>query len=488
VRGLLAACAFLFLFVVSNAAAQSPSTSSVVARSHRDVSSANSAARAAFDDGLTLLYAFAPEAARASFARAASADPAFALAWWGVAMSHGPNINTNYEPAEQRAGHEAMLKARALATNASPVERALIDAAYRRFSFSGSNDGDRSARTYRDAMEAAATTYARDDDVQTLAAEAEMDVDPPTGNADTIKHLQTVLARNTEHIGANHFLIHAFEDTPNASDAVPAARRLSALTFEPAAEHLAHMPAHAYMRAGLYHEAGVANERAIALVGAARAIDPNAPATYFDHDCDFGVKAFMMAGEYARARALTGPCAHNGHSLASTVDLRFHRWNELAADERGEVASGMLAVHQGNLPLAKTHLAALRKTQGGVAAVAAGVLNAAIARASGDPADEIRALEAAVAAQDALGYSEPPAFWYPVREALGGAYYRAGRFADAERTFRADLTHDARNPRAYFGLAETLEREQRPAAAAAMHAEFERAWQHADATLEINDL
>ena len=485
-RGLLAVAAFLFLLASANG--PSPSPVDAFARAHRDVSSGDPTARIAFDEGLTLLYAFAPEAARAAFVRAQTADPTFALASWGIAMSHGININTSFDAAEQAAGHRAIAKARALETNAPPVERALVDAADRRFSFARAGDADRSARAYRDAMDAAADAFPNDDDVQTLAAEGEMDVDPPAGNATTVRRLELVLARDPGHIGANHFLIHALEDAKDPQPAVVAARRLAALSFEPAAEHLAHMPAHAFMRAGMYHDAGVANERAVALVAAARAADPAAPITYFDHDCDFGVKAFSMAGEYARARAITVPCALDGHSLASAVDLRFGHWDRLASDERGEYASGMLAVHDGKFDEAATHLAALKKASGGVAATAANVLAASIARARDDGPGEIRALEAAVAAQDALGYDEPPPFWFPVRESLGAAYVRAGRYADAERTFRDDLAHDADDPRAYFGLAQTLDREHRASDAAAARDAFARAWQHADATLDVNDL
>src|SRR5205823_963498 len=42
----------------------------------------------------------------------------------------------------------------------------------------------------------------------------------------------------------------------------------------------------------------------------------------------------------------------------------------------------------------------------------------------------------AVEAEDALVYDEPPPWYYPVRESLGGALLRAGHASDAEAVFR----------------------------------------------------
>ncbi len=492
-----------FLFVLSLLAAASAQTPEAAApafeRAQRVVSTKVPAAAVAFDEGLTLLYAFNPEEARLAFARAAATDPGFALAWWGVAMSHGPNINTSYDPAGQRAGHEAILRAQALEGHATPVERALIEAAAKRFAFERAGDGDRSARAYRDAMGAAADAFPLDDDVQTLAAEAEMDVHPwsyfnaegtPTsGTPALIARLQTVLARDPGHIGANHFLIHAFEESPHPEEALPAARRLAAMHFEPAAEHLIHMPAHAFMRVGEYHDAGVANARAIDAYRTYQAGSPAGHADYYGHDCIFGVDAFMMSGEYAPARTLAALCRQSASGQIAIVDWRFRHWDALLADGTGnEFLAGMLAAHAGHMPSAQLHLKVIEKGSDTTATIEGALLEAAIARAQGNAAAEIAALRRAETAQDTYGYSEPPSFFMPVRESLGGALLRAGRDAEAEATFRADLERNRENPRSLFGLAEALEREDEPDDARAVRARFDRAWAHADTELELKDL
>jgi len=349
---LLVVSVFLFTSCFGNrasAASVPAATADGFVRAHRLVSTRSVTAQAAFDDGLTLLYAFNPEQARVSFRSALEADPSLAIAWWGVAMSYGTNLNVSFDGAAQRHGRDAVVKARALATRASPVERALIEAAVARFVYDRDADADRSARAYRDAMYAAASDYPNDDDVQTLAAEAEMNVHPwsffdpngtPTaGTPGIISRLQTVLARDPEHIGANHYLIHALEESPHPEGALAAAQRLAADRVEPAAEHLIHMPAHDFMRVGMYHEAGVANARAIDAYHTYLASDPAGHADYFGHDCVFGVDAFMMSGEYARARALAASCNGGRGGLLAIVDLRFAHYDALASDEHAGAPS-----------------------------------------------------------------------------------------------------------------------------------------------------
>jgi len=497
VRGLLVAFALLYLLATASAGpyAAEPAADSFV-RAHRAVPTHSPRAQAAFDDGLTLLYAFNPEQARGSFETAAAADPSLAMAWWGVAMSYGMNINTAYDAAQARNGHAAIAKARALESGAVPAERTLIAAATQRFSYDRPSDGDRSAQAYRDAMAQAATALPDDDDVQTLAAEAEMDVHPwsyfnadgtPThGTQELIARLERVLTRNPGHIGANHFLIHALEESPRPQEALGAANRLRDDSFEPAAEHLAHMPAHAFMRVGDYEAAGAANARALDLYRVYLAGDPAGHADYFDHDCAFGVDAFMISGDYERARAIAAGCARGGSvGMLPIVQLRFRRWEALAVDGAStDLSAGMLAAHGGRLDQARKHLANLRKSDGDAAGIQADLIEARIAQAAGDHEGEIASLLRAVELEDRSGYSEPPAFWYPVRETLGAAYFRAGRYAEAERTFRADLVRNPKNPRSLFGLAQTLVREGRFDDARDVRARFIAAWK----TPELPDI
>ncbi len=101
---------------------------------HHPVSTENAESQKFFDQGLRLVYAFNHEEAARSFHRAAELDPKLAMAWWGVALAVGPNYNLPVDPEHEKLAVEAIEKAHALASNASPIEQAYIDAMAKRFS------------------------------------------------------------------------------------------------------------------------------------------------------------------------------------------------------------------------------------------------------------------------------------------------------------------------------------------------------------------
>ena len=123
-----------------------------------------------------------------------------------------------------------------------------------------------------------------------------------------------------------------------------------------------------------------------------------------------------------------------------------------------------------------------------VMSIAEEVLNARIASAKGDDKMTIEALRKAVDVEDSLAYDEPPTWFLPVREMLGGALLKQANFPAAEQVFRDDLLRNRRNGRSLFGLLESLKAQQKDYAAAMIRREFESAWKNADAKLTIQDL
>jgi len=116
------------------------------------------------------------------------------------------------------------------------------------------------------------------------------------------------------------------------------------------------------------------------------------------------------------------------------------------------------------------------------------ILDARIAMAGGNKDESIRHWRTAVEIQDTLNYDEPPDWYYPVRESLGGALLAAGRPADAEQVFREDLKRNPRNPRSLFGLMHSLQAQQKEADAAWVQKQFDSAWKNADTQLEASGL
>src|SRR6185436_19577534 len=87
---------------------------------------------------------------------------------------------------------------------------------------------------------------------------------------------------------------------------------------------------------------------------------------------------------------------------------------------------------------------------------------------------------AAVQAGDNLS-SAPPVGWYhALRESLGGALLRAGRYQEAETVFRAGLERRPESPRLLFGLSLALAAVHKPSAAEAASDRFRTAWKRAD--------
>ncbi len=94
----------------------------------------------------------------------------------------------------------------------------------------------------------------------------------------------------------------------------------------------------------------------------------------------------------------------------------------------------------------------------------------------------------AVLLQDALVYDEPPPWFYPVRESLGGALLRAGQAGAAEVVFHQGLRDAPRDGRMLFGLMEALKAQKKNEAAASVEREFEDAWRGADVKLSVAGL
>jgi hypothetical protein len=116
------------------------------------------------------------------------------------------------------------------------------------------------------------------------------------------------------------------------------------------------------------------------------------------------------------------------------------------------------------------------------------VLDARLAEARGQTAVAVAAWQKAVQTGDAIAYDEPPVWFYPLRESLGGAFLRANSPGEAERVFRDDLARHPRNPRSLFGLKEALSRQRKDDDARWVERAFDEAWKDADSMLSIDGL
>jgi hypothetical protein len=120
--------------------------------------------------------------------------------------------------------------------------------------------------------------------------------------------------------------------------------------------------------------------------------------------------------------------------------------------------------------------------------IAEDVLGAKVALAKKDYAGAIGMLREAVAIQDTLKYGEPPDWFFPVRESLGGALLMNGDAVGAEKVFREDLDRNLRNPRSLWGLRQALLQQKREYDAGFVQKQFDASWKGGARTLKLDDL
>ncbi len=493
-----------------------------------------------FDQGLMLTYGFNHDAAERSFLKAAALDPACAMCWWGASLVLGPHVNAGMDPANNGKAWQRLQKARALAAQASARERGFIEALAARYAENAPEDRRPLDEAYAEAMGALSARTPDDLDAATLYAESLMNLQPwdyydadakPKGHTSTIvSALESVIARNPDHAGALHLYVHAVEASADPQRGVDAADRLR--TLIPGSGHLVHMPAHIYARVGRWHDAVIANQRAIEADDAYLAVcRGNAggvyPLGYVPHNAHFLWFAASMEGASAvaaRAAELTaqrtsqpdlmrqpGFEAMQHYWMTPWFDrVRFGRWDEIAglpnpapdlpyASAIWHYAQGMAAIHRQRPDEARTHLDALvplaadpkiekmmmweRYPLAHAARIAERMLSAEIALAQQDAASAIGALREAVAIEDRIPYDEPPGWHAPTRHALGAALLANSRAAEAEAVYREELRRNPANGWSLLGLAQSLDAQQRGAEVGEARQAFEKAWGHADVSL-----
>jgi len=506
---------------------------------HHEIATSNPEAQQFFDQGLTLIYAFNHDEAVRSFRRAAELDPKAAMPWWGIALALGPNYNLDVDPEREKAAFDAVQKAKSLAASGPENERDYIAAAATRYSDDPKPDLKKLSNDYARAMGELSKKYPDDPDAATIYAESMMDLrpwglwkldgTPAEGTLEIISVLESVLARYPDHVGANHYYIHAVEASPHAAWGLPSAERLA--TLVPNAGHLVHMPAHIYSRVGDFEAAAKRNEAAAAVdIAYIKATGAQGiyPAMYYSHNLHFLAYAAMQAGNYEEALKASEALGENirlraqGMPVSMTegfltysllVRVRFRKWKQIletaAPDAKllivtatWHFARGMADSATGKLSDAEAERMAFAsaaeqiptdETFGfdpakTVMQIPAAMLDAQIAEARGDRKAAIEFWRKAVAVQDGLAYNEPPDWYYPVRESLGGALMRDGQAAEAEKVFRDDLARNPRNGRSLFGLWQSLKAQNKTADADWAHREFEAAWKNADSELNVGDM
>ena len=491
------------------------------------ISTKNAEAQKFFDQGLALLYGFNRYEALRSFRKAADLDPQAAMAYWGMAAAQGPYINMDGDPSFDLKGACAAVDAGRKLAAAPEREREYLRAVaawcpeYR-------------PEAYVDAMRALAARYPDDLDALTLYAESLMipvrwhwyagDGTPAPGVMEAEHALEEVLRRWPEHPGANHYYIHAVESSRTPERAIASAQRLMGIV--PHAGHLVHMPGHIWLVLGDWETAVAVNERAAEVdreYFAASNVTGGSYTPYYLHNLHFILYARMMQGRNTDALRAAEMLSANMQPLVEAMPemgdmflpvpmfayVRFGEWDTVLkmAPPKEEMktstavwrfARAVALAARGDREGASHERDAFEKAKAGIPAeapwgqnkigdVLAMVSEVLAARLAARPEGAVPHWQRAVTMQDALGYDEPPDWFYPLRESLGAALLRAGNAADSEAVFRDGVRRSPRNGRMLFGLLESLKAQKKNEDAEWVSREFQANWAKADVQLRLED-
>jgi len=502
---------------------------------HHHVSTKSEKAQEFFDQGLSLDYAFNHVEAERAFIQAQKLDPTLAMAWWGQALVLGPNLNDPITPEREAKAYAAIQKAKDLSPHATAEERALIDALAKRYSNEKDHDRARLDHDYAIAMDLVVQKFPNDPDARTLYGASWMETMPwdyyEQGGKlkPEIKlaedEFEYVMKRWPRHTGAHHFYIHAVEASSTPERGLHSAAVLGSLA--PSAGHLVHMPSHIYVRTGAYEDAAQVNRNAI-LADESYITQCQAqgiyPAVYYPHNMHMLTFATAMEGNSQEAIATAKkmvskvpPEIADGIPqlgnlfvpLPMVTLLRFGHWDEviaypkpsdklLIATATWHYAHGVALLRTDKVTEAEQDLAAIKAISinpdlpsqharhtgaASMVAIAENELAGEIAADKHHFDEAIAYLEKAVAAQDALPYTEPEDWYSPTRDVLGAVLLEANRPADAEKVYLRDLEQHRENGWSLYGLAEALRALHKNDEATNIQARFNAAWTHADVKL-----
>src|SRR5882672_3547624 len=428
--------------------------------------SCNPQAQRQFNRAVAWLHSFEYEEAEKAFSEVTVTDPRCGMAYWGIAMSNYHPIWAPPTAAELQKGSSAIEKAKAVGAR-TPRERdyiAAIEIFYR-----DSDKLDHKARTfaYSRAMEQLYQRYPSDSEAGvfyalTLIVTGMMTHDKSYAKEkEAAQILNRVLAREPQHPGVTHYLIHSYDYPALAQLALPAARSYAKIA--PASAHAQHMPSHIFTRLGLWQEAIRSNLDAEASAKA-HAVRNHLSGVWDEqfHAMDYLVYAYLQGAEDKQARGVldelnkipkaepeTFKVAYAVAAIPARYALERRRWDEAAkltlpalgafpwqrfpwAEAHIHFARAIGAARTGDTAAARQEvekLAAIKYELVGAkgdydwaiqADIERQVASAWLAHAEGNDADALRLVRAAADLDDATEkHPVTPGAILPAREQLG---------------------------------------------------------------------
>ena len=475
-----------------------------VGTAHMETSCAP-AVQARFDRALALLHNFWYARALTQFQEIQKADPECAMAYWGAAMTYNHPLWDAPSPEDEAAAWAYVQKG-LKARSQNDREHMYLLAVAALYKDAGAGTKQSRDEAYREQMAATHAKYPDDETKLFYGLSIIGTIREGTKGFEmqgrAVALFESVYARDKQHPGVLHYLIHAYDDPVHAETGLAAARAYAKTAA--AVPHAYHMPSHIFTRLGYWDEAATTNENAWQI-------------------SNDDVKAGGRAGRVARlpfaqlpllqlpsARPLQG-CEEGGRSVRGTVrsdrepqdrsrlarpsgpprawpdDLRVARSRALRLLRHPRPLHRRIGIVERRADLA-AHRAIERfrgdeaasrgdgrgqaegrrhgKDQSGgddgasarpgqhpfvqqILTMQAREAAALAAHAAGDAAGAVREMEAAVAIEDSIdSLSQPPYPIIPAHELYGSMLMDMGRPAEARKHFEETLRRTPGRPKA----------------------------------------
>ena len=256
-----------------------------------------------FDRAVALLHSFEFGASIRAFNEVLAVDSTCAMAHWGIALSRwsNPMAAGNRSIAQLQQGRQAVEVGSRLAARASERERDYLRAVGQLYDDFEHKDQRTRIVAYERSMNDLVMRQPADTEAMIFYAISLAASAPPTDKtyANQLKAgsiLEALWAKQPNHPGLAHYIIHTYDSPPLADKARAAAERYASIA--PSAAHALHMPAHTFTRVGLWQESIDANNRSMKVALASGSI---AEAL---HAADYAMYAYLQLGRESEAKEI----------------------------------------------------------------------------------------------------------------------------------------------------------------------------------------
>ncbi len=452
-----------------------------------------------FIRGVLFLHSFEYESAARAFRRAQNADPDFAMAYWGEAMTHNHPIWMEQDRDAARAVLARLAPTADERRAKAPTgrEKSYLDVIEILY-----GQGDKASRdtAYSQAMARFTSKYP--DDHNAAAFYALSILGTSHGGRDFATYMRAaavveeVFDENPHHPGAVHYLIHSYDDPIHAPLGLRAATIYSKIA--PAAAHAQHMTSHIFLALGMWDDVVAANEVASAQI--------DGRLGHYTSWLEYG---YLQQGRYdevlERVREAQRQATKSGTArlrryfanLWAVYMMDTRRWNGVvarmpvdttgvgSAAARVAFVRGVVALESGDRSGVQN---ALRHLLGYAPESTGGILHkeleALTALSDGRTGDALASVAEATARQDALPLEfGPPVVLKPSHELFGDILLELNRLAEAQREFERSLALTPKRALALLGLARSAANAGDAETSQRAYAELRAVWHRADADL-----